>query len=98
LLGGVGNHSIGSDLGHVNESRSIADATEDALVVSLEDERNGSEDVQHNHQPLSGEKAPWFETHLENDPVSGEKQRKNFDGSLLAGPTARSSKRYASLL
>ena len=45
LLCGVGHFPVRSNICHLDESRSVADTAQHALIVAFEDESNGSEDI-----------------------------------------------------
>jgi hypothetical protein len=64
LLGAVGNLPIGTNLGHVNKTRSRTDSAENALVVAFEDQSDGGEEVEEEHKPLSGDMLPYLNPHI----------------------------------
>ena len=67
MLCAVGYNAILSNLCHLDESGSVADATQDTLVVAFEDQRDSSEDIQQDHEKAAIYVAPWLDPHLVKD-------------------------------
>ena len=85
LLSGVCDFTVRADADSLDVSRRAVHEAHDALIVALEDQGEGGEEIEHPKQDAAWDSTPWLEGHCQACKLGREKKGEQ-QGSINQTP------------